>query len=83
MARTVAEEQVERRTLSTMWLVFCPDKGLITTEPYLDNAYSRAYELGSKCFVIEAAAIYHVSCDGTRRVYKIERDRLHIEQEML
>lgn len=88
MARPTPVEGVERRTLETMWLVFCPDKGLITTEPYDYKAYERVAQLqaagAGRCFVIEAAKIDLCIQDmPAKRVYKIERDRLHIEQEML
>lgn len=86
LART--DETVERRTLETMYIVFCPDKGLMTTEPYDYKAYERVHQLqqagAGRCFVIEAAKIELCVKDApARRVYKIERDRLHIEQEML
>lgn len=81
-------EQTERRALSTMWLVFCPDKGLITTEPYDYKAYERVAQLqaagAGPCFVVEATKIEQcIKNTAARRVYKIERDRLHITQEML
>lgn len=82
------DETVERRTLETMYIVFCPDKGLITTEPYDYKAYERVAQLqktgAGRCFVIEAAKIELCEQGAVaKRVYKIERDRLHIEQEML
>lgn len=77
-------DTVERRTLYTMYLVFCPSKGLITTEPYKENAERRAEQLNAPCFIIEAAEIIRVvPGDVSRRVYKIEKDRLQITQEVL
>lgn len=57
MAKPPTADAVERNKLSTMWLVFCPSKGIITTEPYEEQAMLRVVRLNDPCFVIEAASI--------------------------
>lgn len=81
-------ENIERRIVEEMFIVFHPEAGLMTTEPYEEKAEQRALQLiekhGGKCYVIVTPKIMRVDGPGKyKRLYKIEKDRLHIEQETL
>lgn len=83
------DDAVTIKHLETMYIVFHPKAGLVTTEPYEENAMRRAKMLQEKypdepVYLVQTDRIIRINTDHTtKRIYKLERERLIIEQEFI
>jgi hypothetical protein len=88
MARSRIEDAVESRLIGSVYIVFHPATGSVSTEPYEEKALARGLRLmeakGGKAYIIEAAKITRIdAADKLHRLYKLERDRLDIQQDFI
>lgn len=82
------DDTIDQRYIETVWLVFHKQAGLFTTEPYEEKAHDRAKALmakyGPPVYIIRTDQITRLdSNEKSKRIYKLEGERLVIEQELL